>query len=292
MIFLTYIRISRNQFKMDPVNIPEKRMVGVVPSAPPMDYTAYRLQKFASLAATYEIRHDFCQKLRQLEGYDIVLVCDDSGSMSSIIDDDQNPFGRKMTRWDELRNYVNIVTEIASSLDPDGLDIYFLNRPRLTGISSAVQVQAAFASPPSGWTPICRTLRQVFQDKAAVIHEKKLLVILATDGQPTDDRGNVNTAELFTLLKTRPRNTFFSILACTDDAASVAYLNKIDRVVPGIDVNDDFRSERKEIQKIQGSKFNFTFGDYVVKSLLGPIDPTFDALDERRLSSGGCCVIV
>ena len=268
-----------------------------IPSAPPaapMDYTDYRVQKFASLAATYEIRHDFCQKLRQLEGYEIVIVCDDSGSMSSVVDDDQNPFGRKLTRWDELRNYVNIVTEIASCLDPDGLDIYFLNRPRLTGISSASQVQMAFANPPKGWTPICRTLRQIFQDKASVITEKKLLIILATDGQPTDDRGNVNTAELFNLLKSRPRNTYISVLACTDDDASVSYLNKIDREVPGIDVTDDFRSERKEILKAQGSKYQFTFGDYVVKSVLGPVDPSFDNLDERRLHSGsaGCCTIV
>jgi hypothetical protein len=267
------------------------------PSAPPapmMDYTDYRLQKFASLAATYEIRQDFCQKLRQLEGYEIVIVCDDSGSMSSIIDDDKsNAFGRKMTRWDELRNYVNIVTEIASSLDPDGLDIYFLNRPRLTGISSAAQVQAAFAPPPKGWTPIVRTLQQVFRDKEVVMREKRLLVILATDGQPTDDRGNVNTKEFLQLLKNRPRNTFLSILACTDDEKSVDYMNMIDRVVPGVDVNDDFRSEQKEILKAQGKSFAFSFGDYVVKSLLGPIDPSFDMLDERRLSSStNCCTIV
>jgi len=38
----------------------------------------------------------------------------------------------------------------------------------------------------------------------------------------------------------------------------------------------------------QGSNYAFSFGDYVVKALLAPIDPFFDKLDQK--ADAGCCV--
>ncbi|CAF1536043.1 unnamed protein product [Rotaria sordida] len=52
-----------------------------------------------------------------------------------------------------------------------------------------------------------------------------------------------------------------------------------------MDVADDYRSEREEIRKVQGKNFPFSFGDYVVKILMGPIDNWFDPLDERRVTA-------
>jgi hypothetical protein len=49
-----------------------------------------------------------------------------------------------------------------------------------------------------------------------------------------------------------------------------------------LDVVDDYRSERKEVKAAQGSSFPFSFGDYVVKSLIGSIDPVLDNLDEKK----------
>jgi hypothetical protein len=60
------------------------------------------------------------------------------------------------------------------------------------------------------------------------------------------------------------------------------YLNEIDKIIPSIDVNDDYLSEKKEVQTAQGANYAFSFGDYVVKTLLGSIDPAFDSLDEIR----------
>ena len=79
-----------------------------------------------------------------------------------------------------------------------------------------------------------------------------------------------------------------SIVACTDDEASVGYLNNLDKTCPGVDVCDDYLSERREILAAQGSRYPFSFGDYVVKTLLGPIDPSFDRLDEKH----GCCSVM
>lgn len=240
----------------------------------------YRMARFRELSGRYEIRLDFCAKLRQLEGFEIVIVCDDSGSMGSTLQTPGDPFGKQYTRWDELKQYVSIVTDIAGILDQDGLDIYFLNRPSVSGITHAEQVYPLFQNPPAGYTPITKTLNQIFRDKADIIREKKMLVLIATDGEPTTENGDTATSEFFTCLKTRHPNIHVSIIACTDDKSSMDYLNNIDHIIPSVDVNDDYVSEKREVQTAQGGNYVFSFGDYVVKTLLGSIDPMFDNLDE------------
>jgi hypothetical protein len=42
-----------------------------------------RMQKFAQIAGRHEINQNFAARLRQLEDYEIVFLCDDSGSMAT-----------------------------------------------------------------------------------------------------------------------------------------------------------------------------------------------------------------
>lgn len=261
------------------------KMAVAVP-VPIVPFDDYRLARFRELAGRYEIRPDFCSKLRQLEGFEIVIVCDDSGSMAQPLDQTpSDPFGKKYTRWDELKHYVSIVTDIAGVLDQNGLDIYFLNRPGVTGITHSEQVQPLFQNSPAGYTPIPRVLDQIGRDKAQTIGEKKMLILIATDGQPTNDVGNDATREFFECLKRRSPNIYVSIIACTDDMSTMSYLNEIDKIIPAVDVNDDYLSEKREVQAIQGANYAFSFGDYVVKTLLGSVDPIIDNLDEVRQHS-------
>lgn len=74
-------------------------------------------------------------------------------------------------------------------------------------------------------------------------------------------------------------NVYTTIIACTDNADAIGYLNRWDREIPNLDVLDDFLSEQKEVKAMKGNQFTFNFGDYVVKSLLGSIDPELDTLD-------------
>ena len=37
-------------------------------------------------------------------------------------------FAKSVSRWEELKNTVSIIVDIASVMDKDGLDVYFLNR--------------------------------------------------------------------------------------------------------------------------------------------------------------------
>ena len=64
-----------------------------------------------------------------------------------------------------------------------------------------------------------------------------------------------------------------TFLACTDDLACVKYLSEWDKSIPNLDVVDDYVSEQAEVEKSRGKNFPFSFGDYIVKALLGSIDP-------------------
>ncbi|KAJ3226209.1 hypothetical protein HDU81_007427 [Chytriomyces hyalinus] len=85
--------------------------------APPQQSTdAVRFAAFKQLVDKHEISNRRAVKLRKLEAYDIVVICDDSGSMNTKCTAGQNasnPFAPMPTRWDELKATVAIVTDIA-----------------------------------------------------------------------------------------------------------------------------------------------------------------------------------
>ena len=47
-----------------------------------------------------------------------------------------------------------------------------------------------------------------------------------------------------------------------------------------VDVTDDFNTERNEVRKYHGANYPFSIGDYVVKAVVGAIDPKMDTLNE------------
>ncbi|CAF1587864.1 unnamed protein product [Adineta steineri] len=256
-----------------------------------------RLEKFKDIIIRYDINYDFAFHLRALEGFEIVLILDDSSSMSTpVIDRNQqgiSPFSRLPTRWDELKHVVSIVVDLASTLDPDGVDLYFLNRPPLLHITDSLQVNETFSRLPNGPSPLTSTLKEVLNIKRSHILDRKLLILIATDGIPTDDKGQSDLIGLERVLRNERQpfidRIYISFIACTNDLQSVGYLNRFDKNIPYVDVLDDYNSERAEILAVQGKTFPFSYGDYVVKILLGSIDPWFDQLDERKvkLTNGG-----
>jgi hypothetical protein len=53
-------------------------------------------------------------------------------------------------------------------------------------------------------------------------------------------------------------------------------------------VIEEYMAEKATIEALRGDGFVFTFGDYVAKTFLGPIDPELDALDRPNSS---CCTV-
>ena len=246
-----------------------------LPSAPPAPVFDSMQQTLMGFASRYEIAHQYIGKIRKLMGWDIKIICDDSGSMASGSDafPSSDPFAPKFSRFDELKRIVEQVMSIATTMDDDGVDLYFLNRPDAKNITSIDQIVHLFNAPPSGTTPLVCAFNRAIADKS---DDKNLLVIIITDGLP--DEG----IDAFTrAVASKPDHVNVSIAACTDDAKVMTDLNKMDCGIPFVDISDDYQSERKQILQMQGKNFPFSYGDWVCKILLGSIDPYFDALDER-----------
>ncbi|KAL0228110.1 hypothetical protein RCL1_004253 [Eukaryota sp. TZLM3-RCL] len=258
------------------------------PLVPPPVVMESQFDRFRRLVAQYEISETMAMYLRQLEHFDTVLICDDSGSMSTPIQP-HNSSSPPTTRWAELKSQVAMITDLVTCFDDDGIDLYFLNRPGRGGITQASDLNGFFCNPPAGVTPLADALNRVIQDKAAVLNsperQKKLLIIIFTDGIATDKRGHVDMKSFERALKSRPDCVFTTIVICTDDDDVVNIYNRLDRTVKNLDVVDDYVSERNEIRRAQGSNYSFTLGDYVVKCLMGSIVPELDTLDQ----SSGCC---
>ena len=246
--------------------------------------------KLEYIKQQYEISSYYSKKLEHLRGIDIVLLCDDSGSMSHAGSFDKY-LNKCLTRWEELKQRVQIIMEISSIMDPDGIDIYFLNRSPVHNVKDINQINHIFASPPLGGTPLNDAFNKIIRDKTESIRERKVLIVIATDGEPSkyDNNGKYidGKAEFMeTLRHRRPiENILISIMACTDDKDVLTYLHKLDKEIPYLDVVDDYENEKKEIFKCTGT--NISQGDYIVKTLIGAIDLEFDQMDEQK----ACCII-
>lgn len=238
--------------------------------------------RFKEVCQLYEINNTFASKLKQLEKFKIVIIADDSGSMNSKITSIHRDSSAQesYTRWDELKEMVKIIIDISTAIDHKSLDLHFLNRPGLLNVTDSEYLDEIFMAKPKGYTPIVNSFDKIMREFC----DTNRLIILVTDGVPTDTNGHSNTPTFKKFLQcTRRSNDFVSIIACTDDKKTMKYLNNWDKDISNLDVCDDYYSERKEISRAMGSDFQFSFGDYVVKCLLGSIDPWFDTLDEMHL---------
>ena len=228
----------------------------------------------------YQISSFLAQKLPILQNYIVVFILDDSGSMN-IQSSGIPGYNQAITRWDELKYFTKTAIEIVSTYSQNGCDAFFLNRAPVKNIRDFNQLIESFYNRPNGVTPLTKAVQTILQDNPAQsLHGKNLLIIILTDGEPTDLNGKVSIQEFKNSLLSRPPNVYTGIVACTNDLSAVAYLNNLDIEIPRLDVVDDYNSEMAEVQKSRGAEFPFSFGDYIVKALLGSIVPEIDQMDE------------
>jgi hypothetical protein len=251
-------------------------------------------EQLHELCQRFEIGPYFQQKLRHLDNTEIVVIVDNSGSMNELVDN------KGLTRYQELYQTMQPIIDIAVLKDPNGIDVYALNgNHTYKNVTSALQLQKLFQERPAGFTPLVDTLSRIYYDKRDEIkQEKKILILICTDGEPTTDQGVSDIVRFEYILSTgRPPNVYITIMACTDNDQVMEYLNGWDKKIPKLDVVDDYTSERKQIIAAQGPQFHFTKGDYIVKALVGSMDHELDKLDEMPRpvvpqKSPDSCVVV
>lgn len=227
----------------------------------------------------YKIMETMKDKIKLLENIDIAIIADDSTSMET-----KTEYG---TRWKELNTFINICVDVVSCVNNNGVDIYFLNKNEpIRNVTDITQIAHLQNMRPYGCTPLAQTLQKILIEKSM---SNKLLVLIITDGEPTDTLGSGGKKEINNfknILKHKNKNVFVNILACTTNDSVMDYLNDWDKDIDNFDVTDDYESEKKEILKAKGANFEFTYGTYVLKTVIGSLDPSIDNLDES--SDDGC----
>lgn len=238
-------------------------------------------EKFIDICTRYELSPSFAQYLRQLIEYKVVIIADDSGSMATMTN-------YKERRWDELCRFIQTVFSMTEMIENSPLDVYFLNRFSVLGVQQLQQITDCFAAGPKGPTPIVPVLRHVLSRPYDASYKGRIIII-CTDGEPTNEHNKVDIPQLRSvMMRERTTRDFVTFLACTDDDWAIEYLNNWDVEMPRVDVIDDYASEKKEVLRAQGRQFSFTFGDYVVKTLVGSIVPALDRLDEPHYADLDC----
>jgi hypothetical protein len=222
--------------------------------------------------------------LMYLGSFDIHVVVDDSGSMARRI----LGAGRK-TRWDELKEVVSAVIDLASALDENGIQVSFLNRGVYDGVTEFKQVKKAFGKRPKGATPLRAAFEYAVDSAEGGADGKPLLVVVATDGVPTvpGDADAIDTDAFIHAVKARDgAQVFVSFLACSSNDEEVAWLNGLDVGDCTLDVLDDYTTEKKEVMQHQTHEdFKYTLGLHTARLLLGPIFPSYDHMDEKDITN-------
>lgn len=247
----------------------------------------------------FEVSIVMANELVVLEGLEIVMIADDSGSMQSAsLPAHMRKLGQpQKTRFDEMKESLTLIVDLAVCFDKSGVDVHFLNRPSVLGVKSSEDraFVDAFKNGPSGSTPLTERLQSIC---TSFCKEKTVLLIIFTDGEPNG--GSQPFARTVRNVVAGGK-VKIQVMACTADDDEIGWLNVLDKELSEMDVTDDYTTEKAEVLKY-GLAPEFSKGDWVMKAMLGPIVPKFDKWDEvtgkktikkQIVAAGGsgCCSI-
>ena len=234
-----------------------------------------KTQKILNIINKYKINYYFSEKLEILKNYNILLLIDDSGSMNTLLNDYPN----FSSRWGKVKQLVNSIIDIGTIYNENGIDIYFLNRPKILNIKTKEQVHYIFDILPTGETPLTKRFNQILNDYKN--NNKQLLIIILTDGVPyVNCKYDLNNFKNILKKKDNSKN-YISFLACSDNLDDIGYLNKLNNKKHNISVLNDYYFEYKKFIKVRGNNYKYSFGNHIVRLLLGPLIPKLDKLNKK-----------
>jgi hypothetical protein len=174
----------------------------------------------------------------------------------------------RCTRWEELQEAVMYHAQLAALLEAP-TKFVLLNNPSgehacLPGEMSIAErgkewiqadleaVQSNFSKiSPGGVTPLTLHLHRIHQ---SIQHlREKIVLVLATDGRPTDAFGYSSVAvdrAFENALRMIQSNAWVVVRLCTDDAGVLDYYKKLDEQMElSLEVLDDYLDEAKEVHQ-------------------------------------------
>jgi hypothetical protein len=254
--------------------------VGGSGGEPPVDTTVMLASD--RVLSQFEVNVSTAADLVVLKEFDIILLADDSGSMRQV----DAPSTK--SRWVELVETVKLIVSVAGLFDDDGLDVYFLNRQKVTRVTQADDgnLSKAFLDPPRGSTPLTEKLEEIVSERERLakmdnsLLSKPVLLMIFTDGQPNGGAAKFAKALKGVLTKKTTNLTFrCQILPCTGKDEEIAWLKPLDEELAELDVTDDYLTEKKEAEA-KPNAAPFTRGDWCMKAMLGAVLAKYDQLDE------------
>ena len=147
---------------------------------------------------------------------------------------------------------------------------------------------------PGGVTPLTNHIREIHSAVAAMAPSltaegKRVVVVLATDGLPTDEQGcggdhiQAQFVQSLRLLEGLP--IWVVVRLCTDDEDVVNFYNDLDEQLElSLEVLDDYCGEAEEIHK-KNPWLNYALPLHRLREM-GFHDRVFDLIDERELTRG------
>lgn len=244
----------------------------------------------ADIAESWEMPPFLAQDLVKLALFDVMFLLDDSASMNS----------ESGARIEGLRQIVKRAADAAGRLDPDGMEVAWMNAdlpPQAGRIRTAKDADRLVKAcrfdgraTPLGHSLENKLLRPNLLDHLSRGYLKKpVLAIVITDGRPTgsSERGE-RVVQVIQQAKEQLKRSRYgedalsvTLAAVGHDKEAQEWLDSIDsHPVVGdlVDVVSDISAEARQVKSKTG--VDLTPDLHCLKLLLGGIDSGYDASDE------------
>jgi len=246
------------------------------------------------------VTYNFSLRIWVLDNSGSMQASDGSRLVETSSDVDKKSFKSvKCTRFQELKENAMYHAKLAGLLKAPTI-FRMLNNPgpqagpqqftvadnpdtALASVDDAVKIFQK--CQPEGLTPLLFHIKEIIHyiksiEGQLLKDDKKVVVVLATDGIPTDATMEDMVAQLKELEKL-PVWLIFRL--CTDDKYIIDYYNDIDQQLErNVENLDDFTSEAKEVYKVN-PWINYTLTLHRAREM-GFKNKLFDLIDERPLT--------
>ena len=232
-------------------------VVGIAPNQP-----MTLAQKMHRMQDELDLPEDIVTDLMSVAGTDIVVIADDSGSMSCVVDPSNhyNP----QSRWAELKTTLTKLSHMLLVVDhTDGFHVQFLNDPTWHNVHTKEHLETLFyGRQPRGRTPLAERLRPILDGSwhpKGHSNETDIILLVMTDGEPSD----CSFESLRTMVAQKRKNVYLTFMMCTEDDDVVDKYNKYVDHLPGVDITDDYASEKREVEGFGRSLPSFSLRGYI-----------------------------
>ncbi|EME47508.1 hypothetical protein DOTSEDRAFT_69451 [Dothistroma septosporum NZE10] len=254
-------------------------------------------QSVDRLCQAWRIQKEIANDIVRLALYDVIIYIDDSGSMS---------FEENGERIKDLQLILQRGVFAATLFDDDGIDLRFMNEDfpphEVSGIRSEQQVEQLLSRKRyKGLTPFGTELRKKVIDPILVQKlngqmRKPLLILSITDGQPAGENQNTLVETVQYAVQAAQRSRYgtgavaFQFAQVGNDQKATEFLAKLDNdpmVGRMVDCTSNYENESAEMARAQ-PPVDLTPDLWMIKLILGAIDPSYDTKDEKtNMAPGG-----